>query len=93
MPDLETRIAILPKKAHDMGQRLPNETAAFIAENVRTNIRELEGALNRVLTTSRFNHKEPTVEVAQGCLRDVIKIQEKKVKMENIKKLWRSFMD
>jgi len=91
MPDLETRIAILLKKAHDMGQRLPNETAAFIAENVRTNIRELEGALNRVLTTSRFNHKEPTVEVAQGCLRDVIKIQEKKVKMENIQKVVAEF--
>ena len=91
MPDLETRIAILLKKAHDMGQRLPNETAAFIAENVRTNIRELEGALNRVLTTSRFNHKEPTVEVAQACLRDVIKIQEKKVKMDNIQKVVAEF--
>ena len=91
MPDLETRIAILLKKAHDLGQRLPNETATFIAENVRTNIRELEGALNRVLTTSRFNHKEPTVEVAQACLRDVIKIQEKKVKMENIQKVVADF--
>ena len=91
MPDLETRIAILLKKAHDLGQNLPNETAAFIAENVRTNIRELEGALNRVLTTSRFNHKEPTVEVAQACLRDVIKIQEKKVKMDNIQKVVADF--
>jgi len=91
MPDLETRIAILLKKAHDLGQNLPNETAAFIAENVRTNIRELEGALNRVLTTSRFNNKEPTVEVAQGCLRDVIKIQEKKVKMDNIQKVVADF--
>ena len=91
MPDLETRIAILLKKAHDLGQKLPNETASFIAENVRTNIRELEGALNRVLTTSRFNHKEPTVEVAQSCLRDVIKIQEKKVKMENIQKVVADF--
>ena len=91
MPDLETRIAILLKKAHDLGQNLPNETASFIAENVRTNIRELEGALNRVLTTSRFNHKEPTVEVAQACLRDVIKIQEKKVKMDNIQKVVAEF--
>jgi chromosomal replication initiator protein len=91
MPDLETRIAILLKKAHDLGQRLPNDTASFIAENVRTNVRELEGALNRVLTTSRFNHKEPTVEVAQSCLRDVIKIQEKKVKMENIQKVVADF--
>ncbi|MDE4965916.1 DnaA/Hda family protein, partial [Francisella tularensis subsp. holarctica] len=49
MPDLETRSAILLKKAHDLGQKLPNETPAFIAENVRTNVRELEGALNRVL--------------------------------------------
>ena len=91
MPDLETRIAILLKKSHDLGQRLPSETAAFIAENVRTNIRELEGALNRVLTTSRFNHKEPTMEVAQACLRDVIKIQEKKVKMDNIQKVVADF--
>ncbi len=91
MPELETRIAILLKKAHDQNQRLPNETAAFIAENVRTNIRELEGALNRVLTTSRFNHKEPTVDLAQKCLRDVIKIQEKKVKMENIQKVVAEF--
>lgn len=91
MPDLETRIAILLKKAHDLQQNLPNETAAFIAENVRTNIRELEGALNRVLTTSRFNNKQPTVEVAQACLRDVIKIQEKKVKMDNIQKVVADF--
>lgn len=91
MPDLETRIAILLKKAHDLGQKLPNETATFIAENVRTNVRELEGALNRVLTTSRFNHKDPTVEVAQTCLKDVIKIQEKKVKIENIQKVVAEF--
>lgn len=91
MPDLETRTAILLKKAHDLRRNLPNETASFIAENVRTNIRELEGALNRVITTSRFNHKEPTVEVAQACLRDVIKIQEKKVKMENIQKVVADF--
>ncbi|MFC4892835.1 chromosomal replication initiator protein DnaA [Pseudofrancisella aestuarii] len=91
MPDLETRIAILLKKAHDLGQKLPNETATFIAENVRTNVRELEGALNRVLTTSRFNHKDPTVEVAQACLKDVIKIQEKKVKIENIQKVVAEF--
>lgn len=91
MPDLETRIAILLKKAHDLGQKLPNETAAFIAENVRTNVRELEGALNRVLTTSKFNHKDPTIEVAQSCLRDVIKIQEKKVKIDNIQKVVADF--
>jgi len=91
MPDLETRIAILLKKAHDLGQKLPNDTATFIAENVRTNVRELEGALNRVLTTSRFNHKEPTVEVAKACLKDIIKIQEKKVKMENIQKVVADF--
>ena len=91
MPDLETRIAILLKKAHDLGQSLPNDTATFIAENVRTNVRELEGALNRVLTTSRFNHKEPTVEVAKACLKDIIKIQEKKVKMENIQKVVADF--
>ncbi|ASG66981.1 chromosomal replication initiator protein DnaA [Francisella halioticida] len=91
MPDLETRIAILLKKAHDLGQKLPNETAVFIAENVRTNVRELEGALNRVLTTSKFNYKDPTVEVAQSCLRDVIKIQEKKVKIDNIQKVVADF--
>lgn len=91
MPDLETRIAILLKKAHDMGQQLPNDTATFIAENVRTNVRELEGALNRVLTTSRFNYKDPTVEVAQSCLRDIIKIQEKKVKIDNIQKVVSEF--
>ncbi|AIT09555.1 chromosomal replication initiation protein [Candidatus Francisella endociliophora] len=91
MPDLETRIAILLKKAHDLGQKLPNETAAFIAENVRTNVRELEGALNRVLTTSKFNHKDPTVEVAQSCLRDIIKIKEKKVKIDNIQKVVADF--
>ncbi|MDE5023106.1 chromosomal replication initiator protein DnaA, partial [Francisella tularensis subsp. holarctica] len=51
-----------------------------------TNVRELEGALNRVLTTSKFNHKYPTIEVAQACLRDVIKIQEKKVQIDNIQK-------
>ena len=91
MPDLETRIAILLKKAHDLGQNLPNETAVFIAENVRTNVRELEGALNRVLTTSRFNYKEPTVEVAQSCLKDIIKIQEKKVKIDNIQRVVADF--
>ncbi len=98
MPDLETRIAILLQKASDLNlkdpnryQKLSNETATFIAENVRTNVRELEGALNRVLTTARFNNKEPTVDVAQNCLRDVIKIQEKKIKIDNIQKVVADF--
>ena len=87
MPDLETRLAILYKKSGEQNVKLPHQTAIFIAESVRTNIRELEGALNNILAVCKFKNKNPTINIARECLRDVVKIKDKKVKIDNIQKI------
>ncbi len=86
-PELETRVAILMKKAQLSGVNLPNEVAFFIAKRIRSNIRELEGALRRVIANSEFTGHPITMDFAKDALRDLIAIQDKLVTIENIQKM------
>jgi chromosomal replication initiator protein len=83
-PDLETRVAILLKKAEVMSINLATPVAFFIAQNVRSNIRELEGALKRVIAHARFMSREISLELAQRALKDIIAAQERLTSFSNI---------
>ena len=85
-PELETRVAILHKKAEEFGLILPNEVAFFIAKRIRSNIRELEGALRRVMATANFTGKPITLDFAKDTLRDLIALQDKLITIDNIQK-------
>ncbi len=85
-PELETRVAIMQSKAEAIDVDLPNEVAFFIAKRIRSNIRELEGALRRVIANSQFTGKPITLEFAKDALRDLIMLQEKLITIENIQK-------
>ncbi|MBK1618840.1 chromosomal replication initiator protein DnaA [Lamprobacter modestohalophilus] len=85
-PDLETRVAILNSKATFIGADLPEDVAFFVAKRVRSNIRELEGALRRLAANSRFLGVPVTVEFAKDALRDMLVAQDKQVSIENIQK-------
>ena len=86
LPDTETRVAILISKAAQAGIDLPQDVAFFIAQRIRSNIRELEGALRRVIATARFQGQKITVEFAKLALHDLITLQDKQVSIENIQK-------
>jgi chromosomal replication initiator protein len=86
-PDLETRVAILQSKAQQLfGVELPNEVAFFIGKRVRSNIRELEGALRRIVANSQFTGRPITMDFAKEALRDMIAAQDKLVTIANIQK-------
>ena len=85
-PELETSVAILISKAAAEGEVLPQEVAFFIAQRIRSNVRELEGALRRVLANARFTGHAITLEFAKEALRDVLALQDKLVTVENIQK-------
>ncbi len=85
-PDLETRVAILQKKAEIEGIGLPNEVALFVAANVRTNVRELEGSLTRLFAWTRLHGVEMSLPVAQLCLRQFIDTQVRKITIEAIQR-------
>jgi chromosomal replication initiator protein len=85
-PELETRVAILHKKAEEFGISLPNEVAFFIAKRIRSNIRELEGSLRRVMATANFTGKPISLEFAKDTLRDLIALQDRLITIENIQK-------
>ena len=85
-PELETSVAILMKKASIESVDLPEEVAFFIAKRIRSNIRELEGALRRVVANSRFTGSEITLEFAKQALKDLLSMQERLVSIENIQK-------
>jgi len=86
-PDLETRVAILKSKADQLfGVDLPNEVAFFIGKRVRSNIRELEGALRRIIANAEFTGRPITQEFAKDALRDMLAAQDKLVTIENIQK-------
>jgi chromosomal replication initiator protein len=85
-PELETSVAILMSKAAAEKETLPEEVAFFLAQRIRSNVRELEGALRRVLANSRFTGQPITLEFAKEALRDVLALQEKLVTVENIQK-------
>ena len=85
-PELEMRVAILLKKADADGLALDENVAFFIAKHIQSNIRELEGALKRVLAYSRFTGQPITVDLAREALRDVLASQSRQVSIENIQK-------
>ncbi len=85
-PELEMRVAILINKAQVEGIVMPEEVAFFVAKNVRSNVRELEGALRKILAYSRFNQKEISIMLAREALRDLLSIQNRQISVENIQK-------
>jgi chromosomal replication initiator protein len=85
-PELETRVAILMSKANQAKIELPHEVAFFIAKRIRSNIRELEGALRRVIANAHFTGHAITLDFAKLALRDLLALQAKQVTMENIQK-------
>ena len=85
-PELETCVAILMAKAQAAEVALPDDVAFFIAKRIRSNVRELEGSLRRVIATSRFTGKPITLDFAKEALRDLLALQEKLVTIENIQK-------
>jgi chromosomal replication initiator protein len=86
-PDLETRVAILMTKAQTLfNLELPNEVAFFIGQRIRSNVRELEGALRRIIANAQFTGLPITLDFAKDALRDMIAAQEKRVTIENIQK-------
>jgi chromosomal replication initiator protein len=85
-PELEMRVAILINKARVEGTEMPEEVAFFVAKNVRSNVRELEGALRKILAYSRFNQKEISIQLAREALRDLLSIQNRQISVENIQK-------
>ena len=85
-PELETRVAILMNKAQQMKIVLPHEIAFFMGKRIRSNVRELEGALRRVIANARFMAKPITMDLAKDALRDLFAAQDKLVTIENIQK-------
>jgi len=85
-PELETSVAILMSKASSQGAVLPEEVAFFIAKRIRSNVRELEGALRRVIANATFTGRPISLEFAKEALRDLLALQDRLVSIENIQK-------
>ncbi|CAK7049190.1 chromosomal replication initiator protein DnaA [Kerstersia gyiorum] len=86
-PELEMRVAILLRKADTEGMRMPEEVAFFIAKHLRSNVRELEGALRKVLAYARFHGREVlTVEICKDALKDLLSVSNGQITVENIQK-------
>jgi len=86
-PDFETRIAILRKKAQAENLSVPTEVIDFIAEKIPSNIRQLEGALTKLVAFSTFTKKELSVSLAQDILKDIIPLENKKISIDQIQKM------
>ena len=85
-PELEMRVAILMKKAVSEGIPMSEDVAFFVAKHLRSNVRELEGALRKILAFVRFHGREVTIEVARTALKDLLSIQNRQISVENIQK-------
>ena len=86
-PELEMRVAILLKKGEMERVKLPEDVAFFIANHIQSNVRELEGALKRILAYARFSNAPVTVETAREALKDLLAIHTRQISVENIQKL------
>ena len=86
-PETEMRVAILKKKAETEGKVLADEVAFFIAKHLRSNVRELEGALTRVLAFAQFHGREITLETAKEALKDIVGAYNRQITVENIQKM------
>ncbi len=85
-PELETRVAILMKKAEQARIELPAESAFFIAQRIRSNVRELEGALKRVIASAHFTSKPIDIGLIKESLKDLLALQDKQVSLDNIQR-------
>ena len=85
-PELEMRVAIVLKKAEAEAVELPEDIAFFIAKHIRSNVRELEGALKKVLAFARFNARELSLDLAKEALRDILNVASRQVSVEGIQK-------
>ncbi len=85
-PELEMRVAILMRKAELEATTMPEDVAFFVAKNVRANVRELEGALRKILAYSRFSQKDINIQLARDALKDLLSIQNRQIGVENIQK-------
>jgi chromosomal replication initiator protein len=85
-PELEMRVAILLSKAAAAGMKVDEQVAFFIAKHIRSNVRELEGALKRVLAYSSFHGQEISLALAKDALRDLLAVQNRQISIENIQK-------
>ena len=85
-PELEMRVAILMKKAANEGIPMTEDVAFFVAKHLRSNVRELEGALRKILAFVRFHGREVTIDVARTALKDLLSIQNRQISVENIQK-------
>ncbi len=85
-PELETRVAILMKKAEQANIELPREVAFFVAQRIKSNVRELEGALKRVIASSQFMHRRIDIDLIKESLRDLLALQDKQVSLDNIQR-------
>jgi chromosomal replication initiator protein len=90
-PELEMRVAILMRKSDVEGTSMPEDVAFFIAKNVRANVRELEGALRKVLAYARFSQKDINIALAREALKDLLSIQNRQISVENIQKTCADF--
>jgi chromosomal replication initiator protein len=90
-PELETRVAILLKKADEGNIALPEDAAFFLAKKIRSNVRELEGALKRVVANSHFTGEAITTPFIQESLRDLLALQDRQVSIDNIQKTVASY--
>jgi len=86
-PELETRVAILMKKAEDAKINLPHDAAFFVAQRIRSNVRELEGALKRIIANAHFTGRPITVDFVKDSLKDLLALQDKQVSIDNIQKI------
>lgn len=92
-PELEMRVAILLKKAFSEGVHFSDDVAFFVAKHLRSNVRELEGALRKILAFSRFHGKDITIDVTKEALKDLLSVQNRQISVENIQKTVADFFN
>ncbi|MDB5991253.1 MAG: chromosomal replication initiator protein DnaA [Herbaspirillum sp.] len=92
-PELEMRVAILLKKATQEGVTFSDDVAFFVAKHLRSNVRELEGALRKILAYSRFHGKDITIDVVKDALKDLLSVQNRQISVENIQKTVADFFN
>lgn len=92
-PELEMRVAILLKKANQEGVNFSDDVAFFVAKHLRSNVRELEGALRKILAFSRFHGKDITIDLVKDALKDLLSVQNRQISVENIQKTVADFFN
>jgi chromosomal replication initiator protein len=92
-PELEMRVAILLKKAKSEGVTISDDVAFFVAKHLRSNVRELEGALRKILAYSRFHGRDITIDIVKEALKDLLSVQNRQISVENIQKTVADFFN